>query len=262
MSLTRNLTASSCLLLCAVIVPVSFCQTGPMPPRLPRRADHRPRNLRHPNPQRPIHRHHRDPLPRTPPRRVRPTLTPPPRTSPAPPRAASITSAVNSSQRTSAATPRSSPPTSTIPPAASTSSTTPSSASPARLFSPGPPRRPTNTIPYRTPPNNPNFKQEDIGTQPLDGLTLTGIRKSRDHPRRRSAAPAKHRHRRRVLVLSRPLHLHDHQTQRPTYRRADRRRHQRRPPRPEASTLRRPRHLQNRRRKSPRTINFQLIRAQ
>lgn len=31
MSLTRNLTASSCLLLCAVIVPVSFGQTNPMP---------------------------------------------------------------------------------------------------------------------------------------------------------------------------------------------------------------------------------------
>ncbi|NYF90311.1 hypothetical protein RBB79_12025 [Tunturiibacter empetritectus] len=42
----------------------------------------------------------------------------------------------------------------------------------------GPPAPPPNTTPARTPVNNPYFKQEDIGTQPLDGLTLTGIRKT------------------------------------------------------------------------------------
>ncbi|WP_158945203.1 hypothetical protein [Granulicella sp. S190] len=42
----------------------------------------------------------------------------------------------------------------------------------------GPPAAPLNTTPARTPANNPYFKQEDIGTQPLDGLTLTGIRKT------------------------------------------------------------------------------------
>ena len=41
---------------------------------------------------------------------------------------------------------------------------------------------PPNTVPARTPPNNPYFKQEDIGTQPLAGLTLTGIRKSHTIP--------------------------------------------------------------------------------
>ena len=41
-----------------------------------------------------------------------------------------------------------------------------------------PPAAPPNTVPARTPANNPYFKQEDIGTQPLDGLTLTGIRKT------------------------------------------------------------------------------------
>jgi hypothetical protein len=39
-----------------------------------------------------------------------------------------------------------------------------------------------NSVPGRTPPNNPYFKQEDIGTQPLGGLTLTGIRKTRTIP--------------------------------------------------------------------------------
>jgi hypothetical protein len=42
----------------------------------------------------------------------------------------------------------------------------------------GPPAPPANTVPTRTPANNPYFKQEDIGTQPLGGLTLTGIRKT------------------------------------------------------------------------------------
>jgi hypothetical protein len=42
----------------------------------------------------------------------------------------------------------------------------------------GPPAAPPNTVPTRTPTNNPYFKQEDIGTQPLGGLTLTGIRKT------------------------------------------------------------------------------------
>jgi hypothetical protein len=43
---------------------------------------------------------------------------------------------------------------------------------------PQPPVAPANSVPASTPPNNPYFKQEDIGTQPLDGLTLTGIRKT------------------------------------------------------------------------------------
>jgi hypothetical protein len=42
----------------------------------------------------------------------------------------------------------------------------------------GPPAPPPNTVPARTPTNNPYFKQEAIGTQPLGGLTLTGIRKT------------------------------------------------------------------------------------
>jgi hypothetical protein len=42
----------------------------------------------------------------------------------------------------------------------------------------GAPAAPPNTTPARTPVNNPYFKQEEIGTQPLDGLTLTGIRKT------------------------------------------------------------------------------------
>jgi hypothetical protein len=44
------------------------------------------------------------------------------------------------------------------------------------------PAAPPNTVPSRTPANNPYFKQEDIGTQPLDGLTLTGIRKTHTIP--------------------------------------------------------------------------------
>jgi hypothetical protein len=43
---------------------------------------------------------------------------------------------------------------------------------------PRPPAAPANSVPAPTPPNNPYFKQEDIGTQPLGGLTLTGIRKT------------------------------------------------------------------------------------
>jgi hypothetical protein len=42
----------------------------------------------------------------------------------------------------------------------------------------GPPAAPPNTVPTHTPTNNPYFKQEDIGTQPLGSLTLTGIRKT------------------------------------------------------------------------------------
>jgi hypothetical protein len=47
---------------------------------------------------------------------------------------------------------------------------------------PRPPTAPPNTVPSRTPANNPYFKQEEIGTQPLGGLTLTGIRKSHTIP--------------------------------------------------------------------------------
>jgi hypothetical protein len=45
-----------------------------------------------------------------------------------------------------------------------------------------PPSAPANSVPSRTPVDDPYFKQEDIGTQPLDGLTLTGIRKSHTIP--------------------------------------------------------------------------------
>ena len=47
---------------------------------------------------------------------------------------------------------------------------------------PQPPVAPANSVPAPTPPNNPYFKQEDIGTQPLDGLTLKGIRKTQIIP--------------------------------------------------------------------------------
>ena len=50
------------------------------------------------------------------------------------------------------------------------------------------PSAPPNTVPTRTPANNPYFKQEDIGTQPLDGLTLTGIRKTHTIPSAMSTA--------------------------------------------------------------------------
>jgi hypothetical protein len=45
-----------------------------------------------------------------------------------------------------------------------------------------PPAAPANAVPTLTPVNNPYFKQENIGTQPLGGLTLTGIRKSHTIP--------------------------------------------------------------------------------
>jgi hypothetical protein len=45
-------------------------------------------------------------------------------------------------------------------------------------YLPQPPRPPANSVPSRTPPNNPDFKEEQLGTQPLSGLTLTGIRKT------------------------------------------------------------------------------------
>jgi hypothetical protein len=45
-----------------------------------------------------------------------------------------------------------------------------------------PPKAPANAVPSLAPINNPYFKQEDIGTQPLGGLTLTGIRKSQTIP--------------------------------------------------------------------------------
>ncbi|WP_260737540.1 hypothetical protein [Tunturiibacter lichenicola] len=45
-----------------------------------------------------------------------------------------------------------------------------------------PPKAPANAVPSLAPINNPYFKQENIGTQPLGGLTLTGIRKSHTIP--------------------------------------------------------------------------------
>jgi hypothetical protein len=47
---------------------------------------------------------------------------------------------------------------------------------------PRPPVAPLYSTPSPTPANNPYFKQEEIGTQPLGGLTLTGIRKSHTIP--------------------------------------------------------------------------------
>jgi hypothetical protein len=47
---------------------------------------------------------------------------------------------------------------------------------------PQPLSAPLNSIPSQTPANNPYFKQEEIGTQPLGSLTLTGIRKSHTIP--------------------------------------------------------------------------------
>ena len=47
---------------------------------------------------------------------------------------------------------------------------------------PQPPRPPANAVPGPAPANNPYFKEEQIGTQPLGGLTLTGIRRTRTIP--------------------------------------------------------------------------------
>ena len=47
---------------------------------------------------------------------------------------------------------------------------------------PQPPRPAPNAIPGPAPTNNPYFKEERIGTQPLAGLTLTGIRRTRTIP--------------------------------------------------------------------------------
>jgi hypothetical protein len=47
---------------------------------------------------------------------------------------------------------------------------------------PQPPTPPAHAVPDRAPVNNPYFKQEDIGTQQLSGLTLTSIRKTHTIP--------------------------------------------------------------------------------
>ena len=47
---------------------------------------------------------------------------------------------------------------------------------------PQPPRPSPNAVPGPAPANNPYFKEEQIGTQPLAGLTLTGIRRTRIIP--------------------------------------------------------------------------------
>jgi hypothetical protein len=47
---------------------------------------------------------------------------------------------------------------------------------------PQPPVAPPNAVPAKAPGNNPYFKEEQIGTQPLGGLTLTGIRRTRTIP--------------------------------------------------------------------------------
>ncbi|NUQ29783.1 MAG: hypothetical protein HOQ35_14885 [Acidobacteriaceae bacterium] len=40
-----------------------------------------------------------------------------------------------------------------------------------------PPRPEANSVPLRSPSNNPYYREEDLGTQEMDGLQLTGIRK-------------------------------------------------------------------------------------
>jgi hypothetical protein len=45
-----------------------------------------------------------------------------------------------------------------------------------------PPRPDTNSIPQRAPSNNPNYREEDLGMQEMNGLQLTGIRKVRIIP--------------------------------------------------------------------------------
>jgi hypothetical protein len=45
-----------------------------------------------------------------------------------------------------------------------------------------PPQPPPNAVPRPAVPNNPYFKEEQIGTQPLGSLTLTGIRRTRTIP--------------------------------------------------------------------------------
>ena len=47
---------------------------------------------------------------------------------------------------------------------------------------PEPPRPPAGSVPTTTASNNPYYKEEQIGTQPLGSLTLTGIRKTRTIP--------------------------------------------------------------------------------
>jgi hypothetical protein len=47
---------------------------------------------------------------------------------------------------------------------------------------PQPPRPAPNAVPGPAPANNPYFKEEQIGTQPLGSLTLTGIRRTRTIP--------------------------------------------------------------------------------
>ena len=51
-----------------------------------------------------------------------------------------------------------------------------------------PPRPETNSVPLRSPSNNPNYREEDLGTQEMDGLQLTGIRKVRTIPAQMSDA--------------------------------------------------------------------------
>ncbi|WP_263419418.1 hypothetical protein [Terriglobus albidus] len=45
-----------------------------------------------------------------------------------------------------------------------------------------PPRPAPNSVPQSAPSNNPNYREENLGTQEMDGLQLTGIRKVRTIP--------------------------------------------------------------------------------
>lgn len=45
-----------------------------------------------------------------------------------------------------------------------------------------PPRPDANSVPQRGPSNNPYYREEDLGTQTMDGFELTGIRKVRTIP--------------------------------------------------------------------------------
>jgi hypothetical protein len=51
----------------------------------------------------------------------------------------------------------------------------------------GPPAAPANTVPTRIPANNPYFRQEDLGSQVMNGLTLNGIRKTHIIPAAQSS---------------------------------------------------------------------------
>lgn len=181
MSLTRNLTASSCLLLCAVIVPVSFGQTNPMP------RDYRGVQIIVPG-------IFVTPIPNAPftatieilSHELLPDGSVNTHTTTAHVARSSSGRIYNERRQLVTTNFRGDPPLLSAhiydPSSRLNIFYNPFQRIARETILPRPPSPPANTIPYRTPPNNPNFKQEDIGTQPLDGLTLTGIRKSQTIP--------------------------------------------------------------------------------